>query len=98
MSETTLFKTQTEGRTIRPSTASRSRRDILAQRTFFVITLLPVILIVIVMGALLVRAWPILSAYPLSDLLFGEIWKPNDGLFGFRPFILGTAWATIVGW
>ena len=97
MSETTLFKTQTEGRTIRPSTASRTRRDQLAQRTFFIITLLPVILIVTVMGALLVRAWPILSAYPLSDLLLGEVWKPNDGLFGFRPFIAGTAWVTIVG-
>ena len=97
MSENTLFKTQTEGRTIRPSTASRNRRDKLAQRTFFIITLLPVILIAIVTGALLVRAWPILSAYPLTDLLFGEIWKPNDGLFGFRPFILGTAWVTIVG-
>lgn len=97
MSENTLFKTQTEGRHVRPSTASRTRRDQLAQRTFFIITLLPVILIVTVMGALLVRAWPILSAYPLSDLLLGEVWKPNDGLFGFRPFIAGTAWVTIVG-
>ena len=49
------------------------------------------------MGALLIRAWPILSAYPLSDLLLGKTWKPNDGLFGFRPFILGTVWVTIVG-
>ena len=97
MSENTLFKTQTEGRHVRPSTASRTRQDQLAQRTFFIITLLPVILIVTVMGALLVRAWPILSAYPLSDLLLGEVWKPNDGLFGFRPFIAGTAWVTIVG-
>jgi phosphate transport system permease protein len=88
---------QTEGRTPRPSAASRARKDTIARRTFFVITLLPVLLIVIVAGALLIRAWPILSAYPLSDLLFGDIWKPTEGLFGFRPFILGTAWVTIVG-
>lgn len=98
MSEiTTVSQTRTEGRLRRPSAAPRTRQDKLAQRTFFIITLLPVILILIVAGALLVRAWPILSAYPLSDLLFGEVWKPNDGLFGFRPFILGTAWVTTVG-
>lgn len=98
MSEiTTVSQTRTEGRLRRPSAAPRTRQDKLAQRTFFIITLLPVILILIVAGALLVRAWPILSAYPLSDLLLGEVWKPNDGLFGFRPFILGTAWVTTVG-
>jgi phosphate transport system permease protein len=86
-----------EGRRVRPSNTSRTRHDQLAKRIFFVITLLPVLLIVIVMGALLFRAWPILSAYSLSDLLLGEVWKPNDGLFGFRPFILGTAWVTVVG-
>ena len=98
MSEiTTASQTRTEGRLRRPSAAPRTRQDKLAQRTFFIITLLPVILILIVAGALLVRAWPILSAYPLSDMLLGEVWKPNDGLFGFRPFILGTAWVTTVG-
>ena len=98
MSEiTTVSQTRTEGRLRRPSAAPRTRQDKLAQRTFFIITLLPVILILIVAGALLVRAWPILSAYPLSDMLLGEVWKPNDGLFGFRPFILGTAWVTTVG-
>ena len=47
--------------------------------------------------ALLVRAWPILQAYPLGDLLFGQVWKPSDKLFGFGPFILGTLWVTVVG-
>jgi phosphate transport system permease protein len=97
MSNLTSSRVQTEGRLDRPSAARRVRRDRLAKRTFLIITLLPVILIVIVTGALLIRAGPILSAYPLSDLLLGKIWKPNDGLFGFRPFILGTTWVTIVG-
>lgn len=87
----------TEGREIRPSVAARTRQDRAAQRVFFIITLLPVVLILIVTIALLVRAWPILGTYRLSDLLLGETWKPNIGQFGFRPFILGTVWVTIVG-
>lgn len=98
MSDITAVPTpQTEGRALRSSATPRTRQDRLAQRSFFVVTLLPVLLILIVTGALLVRAWPILSAYSITGLLFGEVWKPNDGLFGFKPFILGTAWVTIVG-
>jgi len=75
----------------------RTKQDFLASRTFFVLTVFPVLLIVIITVALFLRAQPILSEYPLTDLLFGEIWKPNQGLFGFRPFILGTIWVTTVG-
>lgn len=89
---------QTEGRASRPSVADRRlRRDRNARRTFFIITLLPLVLIIGVTFALIVRAWPILSAYSLSDLLFGAVWKPEDKLFGFRPFIAGTFWVTTVG-
>jgi phosphate transport system permease protein len=90
-------KIQTEGRNSRPSVAARSRTDQAARRTFFVIMLLPLFLIGAVMIALIVRSWPILKAYPLQDLLLGNIWKPDDGLFGFWPFITGTFWVTIVG-
>jgi phosphate transport system permease protein len=87
----------TEGRTTRPSAASRIRQDETARRAFFIITLLPVILIGVITVALFLRAMPILKAYPLTDLLFGEVWKPSAGLFGFKPFILGTVWVTVVG-
>jgi len=97
MKEMTIPSTQTGDRFNRVSALPRTRRDRMAQRTFFIITLLPVILILIVTGALWVRAWPILSAYSTTDLVLGEVWKPNDGLFGFRPFILGTVWVTVVG-
>ncbi|MBI5294033.1 MAG: phosphate ABC transporter permease subunit PstC [Chloroflexi bacterium] len=86
-----------EGRSPRPSIAPRARQDQRARRVFFIITLLPVFLILAVTIALLVRAWPILQAYPLGDLLFGQVWKPSDKLFGFGPFILGTLWVTVVG-
>ena len=88
---------KTEGRLSRPSTPSRARTDRAAQRTFFIITLVPVALIIIVAAALVVRAYPILNSYNLSDLLLGETWRPNNGEFGFRPFILGTLWVTTVG-
>jgi len=88
---------QTEGRNPRPSVAARSRTDRAARRTFFIFTLLPVLLILFVTVALFFRSWPIISAYGLSDLIFGEVWKPNNGQFGFWPFILGTFWVTIVG-
>ena len=88
---------QTEGRGCRPSATLRARQDNTARRAFFIFTLLPVVLILFVTGALFVRAWPIISAYGLSDLIFGEVWKPNNGQFGFWPFILGTFWVTAVG-
>lgn len=89
--------TRTEDRATRSSAALRTRQDQAAKRTFFIITLLPVFLIVTITVALLVRAWPIISAYGLSDLLLGEVWRPNNGQFGFWPFILGTIWVTTVG-
>lgn len=85
------------GRLSRPVVSSRARQNNFARRAFFAFTLLPVFLIFLVAIGLLVRSWPILKAYPLLDLLFGSVWKPTDGLFGFRPFILGTFWVTTVG-
>ncbi len=85
------------GRQTRPSAAPRNQQDRQARKAFFIITLLPLILIVGVTLALIVRAWPISSIYPLKDLLFGITWKPGNGLFGLWPFITGTFWVTTVG-
>ncbi len=91
------FNSRAEGRPSRSSAPVRLRRDQEARRTFFVITLLPLILIAIITIALILRAWPILSLYPLKELLFGTVWKPDNGSFGFWPFITGTFWVTAVG-
>jgi len=95
--DTSKVNEKTAGRDNRPAATSRTRQNEFARRVFFVFTLLPVFLIVIVTVALLVRSWPILQAYSLSDLLFGDVWKPSNGQFGFWPFILGTFWVTTVG-
>lgn len=89
---------QAEGRLQnRPSAAARIRQDLLAQRTFSALAVLPVLLIIAITAALIVRAWPVIGAQPLKATILGTVWKPEDGLFGFWPFILGTAWVTIVG-
>ena len=89
---------QKEGRPQnRPSAAARLRQDNFARRSFAVITLLPVFLIVVITVALIVRSWPVLAAQSLRDTILGTIWKPEQGLFGFWPFIMGTAWVTLVG-
>jgi len=88
----------TEGRLKnRPSAAGRIGQDQTARRAFAIITVLPVILIVLIGIALMVRAWPIVRSHTLTDLIFGAIWKPDQGLFGFWPFIMGTTWVTVVG-
>jgi len=98
--QTDIYKTnsQPEGRQPRPSVAtSRRRLDQNVRRTFLVITLLPLFLIIVVTIALVIRSWPILSAYPLKDLFLGSIWRPDKGLFGFFPYIMATFWVTAVG-
>jgi phosphate transport system permease protein len=37
-----------------------------------------------------------LTTIPLAKLLAGDTWLPNQGLFGFYPFIIGTFWVTAV--
>jgi len=96
--DTDKSKFQTEGRPRRPSVATkRSRVDQNVRRTFLIITLLPLFLILIVTVALVIRSWPILSTYSLKDLFLGSIWRPDKGLFGFFPYIVATFWVTTVG-
>lgn len=53
-----------------------------------------VLLVPLIAGALLVRAWPVLATVPLVELLTGTVWHPLKGIFGFFPFIMGTVWVT----
>src|SRR5512140_3399764 len=80
-----------------PSATPRVRLDQAAKRAFSIVTILPVILIVGMTIALVVRAWPIIQADSLASTVLGRVWKPEQGAFGFWPFIMGTAWVTVVG-
>jgi phosphate transport system permease protein len=86
-----------EGRQLRSSSSSRQVKDQFARRSLFLIALLPTVLFLVITAALVVRFWPILEHYSLWQLLSGLTWKPMKGEFGFRPFIAGTLWVTIVG-
>ncbi len=72
----------------------RRRRDRLARRGMAALTLAAVALVPLIAIALLVRAWPILAAKPLGELLTSSTWRPLKGEFGFSPFIVGTLWVT----
>ena len=79
----------------RSSIPKRRNQDRSASRALFLLTLLPPVLVLVILVALAVRAWPILQAHSLWDLLAGIVWKPLQGFFGFWPFIAGTVWVTI---
>ena len=74
----------------------RRAKDLFAQRLFFLISLVPVLLFLAIIGALLVKSWPILQVQNLWQLLSGTVWQPLKGAFGFLPFIAGTMWVTLV--
>lgn len=86
-----------DGRPQRPSEFVRLRRNTTARRVFFGVSMIPLILLIGITVGLLVRSWPILQQYPLTDLLFGTVWKPTEQQFGFGTFILGTVWVTVFG-
>jgi phosphate transport system permease protein len=79
------------------SAAARLKADRSARRSVSIITLLPVLLIALITIALIVRSWPVLGSQPLGKTVLGALWKPQEGLFGFLPYIAGTAWVTAVG-
>jgi len=74
----------------------RKIKERIAGRGFFLITLLPLGILLLVLAALLVRTWPILRVVSPWELLSGQTWKPLQGLFGMFPFIAGTFWVTVV--
>jgi phosphate transport system permease protein len=74
----------------------RRAKDRLARRVFFLVSLVPVFLLLAVITALLVKSWPILQVESLWKLLAGTVWQPLKGIFGFFPFIAGTMWVTLV--
>jgi len=61
-----------------------------------VISVVVMLLTAVVAGALVQRSLPILRQHSLSALLGGSDWHPMQGQFGFRPFIVGTVWVTVL--
>ena len=72
----------------------RKNKNRLAQKSMGWLTLAAAMLVPIIIAALFVRAWPILSSKPLGELLFSTTWHPMKNSFGFYAFIMGTLWVT----
>jgi phosphate transport system permease protein len=73
---------------------ARALKDRLAGSLMETVTLATIALVALIVAALAWRAWPILQAHPLNELLFSNQWRPQRGAFGFWPFIAGTLWVT----
>jgi phosphate transport system permease protein len=52
------------------------------------------VLVLLIALALVIRSWPLLSTQPLGELFASSGWHPQEGEFGFLPFIVGTFWVT----
>ncbi len=72
----------------------RRNKDQLAARTMGLLTLSALMLVPLITIALFIRAWPIIDAKPIGELLFSTSWHPMKNNFGFYPFIIGTIWVT----
>jgi phosphate transport system permease protein len=83
-------------RETRKSLASRQSQDKHASWQFVALSFFPLLILIAIIVTLFIRTQPILGKIPLNELLFGKIWKPSEGLFGFLPFITGSLWVTIV--
>lgn len=75
----------------------RALRERTSASLIWLVSLTMPLLMIGVVAALYVRSRPILTKYPLGDLLRGTDWQPMAGLFGFKPFIAGTVWVTVLG-
>lgn len=72
----------------------RKLKDNISSRLMLAATVFVCLLFFLMLIGLYIRASPILSVVPISDLLFSSVWGPTDGKFGFLPFIMGTLWVT----
>jgi phosphate transport system permease protein len=84
-----------EGHSALQSLIMRRRTDKLARRLFFVFSIIPIVLVLFIFTMLIFKSWPILKSNSIWQLLSGQIWKPEEGMFGFWPFISGTIWVTL---
>jgi phosphate transport system permease protein len=91
------FDTKNENtRLYMPGIFPRRYIDLFASRGLFILTLIPVGLVIGIGITLIVKSIPIVNANSIMKLLAGTIWKPLQGLFGYLPFITGTLWVTLL--
>jgi phosphate transport system permease protein len=74
-------------------------RDIQSKFTgsWMLVALAIILLFPLIIGlALLLKSIPLLNNSSLTSLLFSGNWAPNDGVFGFWPFLYSSLYVTIL--
>lgn len=72
----------------------RKLRDQITRISFGALTLIACSLLLALILLLTWRSLPILSTYPLPNLLTGQRWMPSRQLFGLAPFLIGSVAVT----
>ncbi|MCW5877190.1 MAG: phosphate ABC transporter permease subunit PstC [Anaerolineales bacterium] len=70
--------------------------DKLAARSFLLAASFPLLVLLFMAGALLLRTLPIFQFVTPWEFLTGDLWRPSQGEFGLSTFISGTLWVTLL--
>ena len=79
---------------------SRTNRRVFRQKlseiSMFVLVVISLLFLFAMIGGLFAKSFPIFENNSLWDLLSGSEWKPSQGKFGFKPFIIGSVAVTVL--
>lgn len=70
--------------------------DRFSRNSLFILSVLVSALVLVIGVGLFLKSRFILGQISFKELFFSIKWQPQAGHFGFKPFILGTIWVTIV--
>ena len=68
--------------------------ELVAAKAMLAATLFSSLLVLVIGVALYLKSRPLLDSKSLGAILLGDKWQPSVGLFGLKPFIIGTFWVT----
>lgn len=71
-------------------------KDKFVQRSFALLLLSSIVVILLILVGLSMKSLPLLQAENLWRILSQSVWSPLKGNFGFLPFIMGTIWVTLI--
>jgi phosphate transport system permease protein len=94
--ESSLTSSPVVGAARRSDGRWRYFKDRAAARILRSLALAPLLFLIVMTVGLTARSSPLLAHASPVSLLFGETWSPQQGLFGFLPFVAGTIWVTTV--
>jgi len=74
--------------------AGRKTNELIVRKIMFAVALLTALLAPLIALGLAQRSELILGTVSLRNLIFSGSWNPDEGEFGFAPFIAGTLWVS----